>query len=140
MPFTYEYMPEGTFQKYHLNTMEKEFLTPGSSRWVVDKERDIHLRYMTREREEPTETKFSFYWEGKFFKVILKSTAHSGKRGGEGSVTWDLLKFYEISPKVMNVTEVYGMGIISDLKDAIRTYKDGTLPSVFTEFTTYFEF
>ncbi len=140
MPFTYEHMPEGTFEKYHLSVMEKEFLTPGSSRWVVDKERDIHFRYMTHEREEPTEKKFSFYWAGKFFKVVLKSTAHSGKPGGEGSVTRDLLAFYEISPRVLNVTEVYGPEIMSDLKDAIRTYKDGTLPSVFTEFTTYFEF
>lgn len=137
MGFINEEVPEQDIEKYGLRSINKKFLVGDFGyEWTIDRERDIYLRWMRCDREEPSETDFSFYWKGILLKIRLKRRGE-GVRGGKGSTTWKLLN----SPlSLPDELESNREEIIADLKEALRAFKDFGIDSAIVDHTAYFEF
>ena len=141
MTFVNEEVPEQDIEKYGLRAINKQFLKGDFDyRWTIDRQRNIYLRWMHSNREEPSENEFSFYWKGTLLKIRLKSRGE-GVRGGKGSTTWAIVpRLGSTSLWLPEELASKREEIIADLKDALRAFKDFGLGSTIADHTAYFEF
>ncbi len=141
MAFVNEEIPTEDEKKYRIDEINKEFLMPpGDSSWTMDRDRDIYLRWMEADREEPSEQQVSFYWKGGRFIIDLKRD-EEGKYGGKGSTTWSWNGMYPPeNPKGQAILDNHLEEIVTDLKEALKTYKDGGIYSTIADHTAYFDF
>jgi hypothetical protein len=141
MTFVNEEVPKQDIEKYGLREINKKFLIGDFEyEWTIDRERDIYLRWMCYDPEEPSENDFSFYWKGILLTIRLKRRGE-GVRGGKGSTTWAMQpSMGSTSLWLPKELESKREEIIADLKDALRAFKDFGLGSTIADHTAYFEF
>ena len=141
MAFENEKVPEEDIEKYGLREINKKFMKGDFDyRWTMDRERDIYLRWMKYDLQDPCVQQISFFWKGALFRIELKVVCE-GERGGKGSTTWSWngMRRPE-TPKEQAIWDAYRAEIIADLKDALRAYRDFGIGSVIADHTAYFDF
>lgn len=141
MAFVNEIISDDDLQKYGIAEInDRECVATYQCKWTRDRERDIYLRWMRADRDQPGRNEFMFYWKGTIFPVVLKREGE-GVRGGKGSNTWSIWKNNDgdrlwLPPEL----EVSRKDVINDLKEALVAYKDFGLLSVIVDHTAKFTF
>lgn len=121
MAFIVEYVPEADIEKYGLRALnEKAWQGDGGYQWVIDRERDIYLRYMGRgdREEEPYRVNFDFYWKGTVLWIAFEKRVHEVP-GVKCETNWEFWG-WQIPPELMPEREA----ILAALKEALVAYKD----------------
>lgn len=141
MTFINEKISSEDSKKFSIDEINKDYLrSPGANYyWTIDRERDIYLRWMKSDHQEPTEQQVSFYWKGALFRIDFKVTGH-GQRGGKGETNWSWNGMRQPSPNDQAILDSHRAEIITDLKDALRAYKDGGIFSTIADHTANFDF
>lgn len=92
MTFITEYASEQDIEKYGLQAInERDYGGHGYTKWTIDREQDIYIRYIRSTREEPFDTTYSFYWKGHVLRVVVRSHSSEGKHGGPLHSTVELV-------------------------------------------------
>jgi hypothetical protein len=138
MAFVNERVPQSDVVKYGLEAINKKAMKGTFEYfWTVDRARDIYLRWMEANRDEPSQQVFWFYWKGSLLEISLDIVSADGQRGGKGSTTWGFTGGVFHLPSNL---EPHRGEIMLDLKESLCAYKDfGALSSV-VEHTAYFQF
>jgi hypothetical protein len=133
MSFVLEKVPEADIDKYGLRGINKQAGKANASYdWVMDRERDIYLRFLSRDRESPHLSDFNLYWKGT--RVWLRLEKHGeGELHGAGTTTWT---FWGWTPPLELKPEFPAM--IEALKEALILYKDNGVYSSIAEHTAIF--
>jgi hypothetical protein len=133
MAFVLEKVPEADIEKYGLREINKQsFKIDASYHWVVDRERNVYLRFLTRDRESPHLCEFNLYWKGT--RIWLRLEKHGeGELHGTGTTTWT---FRGWLPPLELKAEFPAM--IEALKEALVLYKDNGVYSSIAEHTAVF--
>ncbi len=71
MAFHYERISEQDQLAFGLLEIEPA-LVPGS-RWVINRDTGVYLRYLRYEREQPDYKNFCFYWQQQRYLIKLES-------------------------------------------------------------------
>lgn len=89
MTFVNEKVPEQDIDKYGLREInEKHRIADYGYTWVIDRKRDIFLRYLCHgDRDDRFRHDFSFYWKGNLLLLRFLKDGE-GVRDGKGSSTW----------------------------------------------------
>lgn len=141
MPFINEKISDIDRRKYAISEINlRENVSDYSPEWTRDKDRDIYLRWMNSEREQPGRQNFTFYWKGTLFHVVLKKEGE-GVKGGKGWNKWSVWAFSNrkdlpIPPAI----EQHRDDVVAALKEALTAYKDFGINSWVVEHTAYFDF
>lgn len=139
MAFIYERIPEADIVAFGLREIDKQFPMAVASRWVTDRERNIYLRYMTYDREQPSHKNFSFFWKGMLLSLRLGSEGQ-GLDGDKWQTTWSWLGMHELVADAKCEFEAHRTAILEDLKDALRAYRDGSLSPAYSAHIAQFDF
>ena len=139
MAFIYERIQEADIVAYDLREIDKQFPMAVASRWVIDRERNIYLRYMTYDREQPSHKNFSFFWKGILLSLRLSSEGQS-LDGDKWQTIWGWLGMHELEADASREFETHRAAIIADLKDALRAYRDGSLSPAYSAHIAQFDF
>ena len=135
MAFVSEYVSEQDIERYGLRAINKRYRQPADFyAWTIDKDRDVHLRWMGYEPFENQRQYFTLYWKGTLIDLELRSEG-KGKPGGEGNTTWHFSSW-----KLPEHLTEYRTDILDDLKAALVAYKDFGVLSCVTEHTAQFTF
>ncbi len=143
MSFVNEKVSEQDIEKYGLREINKQFLKGDFEYdWTIDRERDVYLRIMGNNWQEPQEQKVSFYWKGHLLRFDLRmSTSGKNVRGGKGDCTWSLSSNNTLKTLWLpDDLEVHREEVTGDLKQALSAYKDFGRRSVIVDHTAYFQF
>lgn len=142
--FINEAIPKQDIEKYNLRAINKSFAVGDLSYyWTVDRERDIYLRCVGNNWQEPEQQKISFYWKGNLLRFNLDISGE-GTNGGEGVTIWSVTSIpkktgYMTLP-LPSELEKHRDSIVSDLKHALTAFKDFGVFSVTTSHTAKFNF
>jgi hypothetical protein len=141
MTFVNEKISEVDRQKYGITEINKKECTSDyKPEWTRDHERDIYLRWMNSERDQPGRTNFTFYWKGTLFPVTLKR-AGDGVRGGMGWNTWSIWAFSNRNYlQIPSQLECHREEIVLNLKEALTAFKDFGTHSAIADHTAQFTF
>lgn len=139
MAFIYEKIPEQDIINYGLREIDQQFSMAVASRWVIDRERNIYLRYMSYDRDAPSCKYFSFFWKGALLRLRLCSEGHS-LDDTTWSTSWSSLEMRNLDAEASRVLNADSDTIMTDLKDALRTYKDGSLSPAYATHIAHFDF
>ncbi|BBB69353.1 hypothetical protein UNDYM_5100 [Undibacterium sp. YM2] len=139
MAFVYERIPEADVVAFGLREIDKQFPMATASRWVIDRERNIYLRYMTYDREQPSQKNFSFFWKGILLRLRFNSEGQS-LDGDKWQTSWSWLGMHEPEADVKAGFEANRASIMADLKDALRAYRDGSLSPAYSAHIAVFDF
>jgi hypothetical protein len=133
--FIAEKVSDVDIEKYGLREINKrEWKADCEYEWVVDRERDIYLRFISRgDRDEPYRTDFNLHWKGHVLWIRLEKHAE-GKRGGKGSTIWEFWGW-----QLPNILMTEKEEIINALKEALVAYKDNGTYSCIADHATYFK-
>ncbi len=142
MTFVNEKVSEQDIEKYGLRSINKTFLKPDIEYdWTIDREREIYLRVMGNNWQEPQEQKISFYWKGHLLRMDLKRVGNEDNvRGGKGGCTWSLLPIGRKHLELPTELQIHRDQITHDLKEALTAYKDFGRRSVIGDHTANFLF
>ena len=142
MTFVNEKVSEQDIEKYGLREINKQFIKGDISYyWTIDQDRNIYLRDMGYNWQEPSEVKISFFWKKHLLRFHLRILESSGERGGKGSQTWGLTSDTDRTTIWLPAElEDYRNEITNDLKDALLAYKGSGVFSTLTEYTAQFQF
>ena len=145
MAFANERISAEDAEKYGIDSANKHFLMgAGAVRlWTIDREKNIYLRCMKNNREEPTEYEVSFFWKGALFHIDFKVNGggENTAEGWKGCSHWSWNGMRQ--PKNFNnqvILDEHRTKILTDLKEALRTYKDIGVLSKMVEHTATFDF
>ncbi len=136
MTFVNEYISEEDIKKYDIENLNKKlYIANYKSKWTVDHERDIYLRYIGNRREERCEEhEYYFYWQGCFIKVALK-------QGGGGVPRGSQWRHYEmLGITIPDEIKQHEPQIIADLKEALIAFKSSGVLSDCTSHKATFNF
>lgn len=141
MTFINEKVTEQDIEKYGLREINKQFVKGDVSYyWTIDRDRNIYLRDMGGNWQEPEQQHFSFLWKGHLLRIELDRSG-GGSFGGKGNTTW---KLREGSARqniwLPDELEVQRECITEDLKDALIIFKDNGYLSTVAEHTAQFLF
>lgn len=141
MTFINEKVSEQDIEKYGLREINKQFVRGDISYyWTIDRDRNIYLRDMGGNWQEPEQQRFSFFWKGHLLRIELDRSG-GGSFGGKGSTTW---KLREGSVRqniwLPDDLEAQRDCITEDLKEALITFKDNGYFSTVAEHTVQFLF
>ncbi|MFZ6872060.1 hypothetical protein ACO0LF_08360 [Undibacterium sp. Di27W] len=139
MAFIYERILEHDIASYGLREIDQQFPMAVASRWAIDRERHIYLRYMTYEREQPSHKNFSFFWKDSLFRLSLASERQS-LDGEQWCASWTWLGMRDPGPDASHVFDIHHDLILDDLKDALRAYRDGSLNPAYAGHVAHFDF
>lgn len=139
LAFIYERISEQDISSYGLREIDQQFPMAVASRWAIDRERDIYLRYMTYEREQPSHKNFSFFWKNTLFRLCLASEGHS-LDGNNWCTSWTWLSMRDPGPEASKIFDTHRDAILTDLKDALRAYRDGSLNPTYVGHVAQFDF
>jgi hypothetical protein len=137
MPFINEYISAEDIKKYDIEALDKRFHKGHyKPSWTVDHERDMYLRYMTKEHEEFSHhITYCFYWKGVVIEVLIELSEAGGARNGPQWSRKKLLRWNLPANLVAQETEIK-----ADLKEAFIAYKDFGILSTSTTYTVTFDF
>lgn len=136
MAFIIEYISAENIKKYDIEALDKRFHKGHyKPSWTVDHERNMYLRYMTKEHEEfSNHLTFCFYWKGIVIEVVVISTG-GGLRNGEQWGHYKLLRWNLPANLIAQEAEIK-----TDLKEAFVAFKDWGILSTATTYTATFDF
>ena len=136
MAFVNEYISEEDIKKYDIEALNKKFcIADYNSKWTVDSERDIYLRYIGHGHEEfIQEHDFYMFWEGGVIDICLH-VEQGGKIDGPQWRHYELIKI-----KIPDEISEYKANILDDLKEALTEFKSAGLFSRCSTFKATFEF
>ncbi|MEY4765488.1 MAG: hypothetical protein RI907_2161 [Pseudomonadota bacterium] len=133
MTFVLEKIPEQDMLRYGLRAINDRVgkVSVGND-WVIDRDRDVYLRFLTRDRESPHLCDFHLYWQGEC--VWLRLAKHGvGELNGAGRTEWT---FWGWTPPPALKPSYPAM--IQALKEALALYKDNGTCSCIAEHTAVF--
>ena len=139
MAFVYERIPEADIVSYDLREIDKQFPMATASRWVIDRERNIYLRYMTYDREQPSHKNFTYFWKGNLFSLRLRSEGQE-LPDDKWQTSWGWLGMHEPEAEAKAKFDADRSGFMADLKDALRAYRDGSLSPAYSAHIAEFDF
>ena len=145
MAFINERISAEDAEKYGIAEINKHFFFGPSAvhDWTIDRERNVYLRLMKNDREEPTEHEASFFWKGALFHIDFKVTG-GGEKTAEGWKGWTHWSWNGMRcPKNTDdqaIFEAHRAEILADLKDSLTVFKDAGVYSRRVESTTTFDF
>jgi hypothetical protein len=136
MTFVIEKVSEQDIEKFGLREINERFWKGnGDYHWVIDRERDVYLRYLCHgDRDTPYRNDFSFYWKGTLLTIRLEKRGE-GVRGGKGSTTWSW-GGWQLPESLASHREE----IIANIKEALIAYKDNGMYSTIADHTACFTF
>lgn len=141
MTFINEKVTEQDIEKYGLREINKQFVKGDLSYyWTIDRDRNIYLRDMGGNWQEPQQQHFSFFWKGSLIRIEIDRNG-GGAFGGKGSTTWSLRADSD-RKDIWLPTELEAQrnDITEDLKEALVAYKDNGFFSSVAEHTAQFLF
>ncbi len=141
MAFINEFTPPEDVEKYGLKQIDKrfEFLgTTSTDQWTIDRERDIYLRHVARgvsgEIEVAYRHRWTFYWKGYELTLGLDLMEGGGERNGPGWSRWRLV-WVNGADGLPEPLKPHQREILTDLKQALLTYKDDGVYSATTDYS-----
>ncbi len=136
MAFVNEYIPPEDVEKYHIKEIDKQFFKGHyKPDWTIDRERDIWLRYMTKDHEDfANHWTFALYWKGRLLSIELELSG-GGKNRGEQWRNYKIVRLGLGSALKAHETEIK-----ADLKEALVAFRDAGVHSTSTQFTATFDF
>lgn len=136
MPFVNEYMSESDVMKYNIEELDHKLRRAHyKPNWTVDHERDIYLRYTSREHEEHSNRHtYCFYWKG----IILMAQVDIDGGGEWRGEQWRHYKMWRM--EIPENLKPHETEIMADLKEAFTAYKEGGVLSDSTTHTATFDF
>lgn len=139
MKFSNEMVDEADIEKFELRKSNKDFLIGDFEyNWTINTNRDIYLRYMKVDREEPYRTHMVFYWKGLLLKIDLLMSG-KGVRHGDIETTWKWFGLHQPAAESNKILIANRAEIMGNLKDALTAFKDGGMYSTPGQHTTKFE-
>jgi hypothetical protein len=141
MVFITEKVSEEDIEKYALRDINKKLNSTQEFKWTVGRERDIYLRFIRSNWQEPHEQEFSFYWRGTLLRIILRSLAFEGEHEGVLRQTWEVISF-DGSNAIWLPSELeqHREQITNDLKAVLIAHqRDASVP-VYTDYVAQFKF
>ena len=145
MAFINEKISAEDAEKYGIDEINKHFFFgPGDVHlWTIDREKNVYLRRMKNNREEPTEHEVSFFWKGALFHIDFKVTG-SGEKTAEGWKGWTHWSWNGMrrpkNPNDQVILDEHRQEILADLKEALTAYKDIGVFSKMVEHSATFDF
>lgn len=132
-------------KKYGIAEINKDFIFgPDAVRlWTIDRDKNVYLRRMKNDREEPTEHEVSFFWKGALFHIDFKVTGGVEKtaEGWKGRTHWSWNGMRRPkNPDDQTILDEHRQEILTDLKEALAAYKDIGVFSKMVEHSATFDF
>ena len=136
MAFANEYISAADIEKYGIKEFDdKNHKAHYEPSWTVDHERDIYLRYVSREHEEfANRHTYAFYWRGTML-IVNVDTNGGGEWRGEQWCHYTMRRL----PIPENL-KAHEAEIIADLKAAFVAYKELGILSDSTKHNATFDF
>lgn len=128
--------------KYHLAQIDAKFRWSSASRdWTIDRERNIYLRGVGRDKDEEFrhQTYWTFFWKGQELTLRLDLLDAWGKPGGPGGCHWRLA-YLNGSNGLPAALKVHRQAVVDDLQEALVAYKDDGVFSVKTDYAVTLDF
>ena len=136
MSFVLEEIPQEDIAQYGLQEINDAMVVVGfGNGWVIDRERNIYLRWIRFDLEYRSEMKFTFFWKGSLLELAIKSVL-TGEGTTSRSIIWKM-DYALILPAEL---EPHRIELLQDLRDALRAYKNFGVDSSSTRFEAKFEF
>jgi hypothetical protein len=141
MSFVSEEASEQDIAKYKLREINDELHSSQTFRWTIDRHRDIYLRYISNDWQEPTNHQYSFYWKGQVLPLHLRSVGYRGNPGGPLYESWELMSLdgsglFWLPPEL----EPLRSEITSDLKGALAAHAEHVSKPRYTSYEPAFLF
>jgi hypothetical protein len=137
--FIYERIPEADIVAFGLREIDKQFPMSVASRWVIDRERNFYLRYLTYDREQPSHKNFSYFWNGNLYSLRLRSEGQD-MPDDKWKTNWSWLGMREPEADARAEFEANRTAFMTDIKDALRAYRDGSLSPAYSAHIAEFDF
>lgn len=142
MPFVNEYISPDDVARYRLAEIDEKFSWgTGSRDWTIDRERDIYLRSIGRDRDEEFRyrTYWTFFWKGEELTLRLDLLDAWGRPGEPGGCHWRLA-YLNGSNGLPGALKRHQQTLVNDLKEALIAYKDDGVFSVKTDYAVVLDF
>lgn len=145
MAFVNERISAEDAEKYGIDEINKDFIMgPGAAHlWTIDREKNVYLRRIKNNQDEPTEHEVSFFWKGALFHIDFKVTGR-GEKTAEGwksgtHWSWNDMRCPN-NPNDQVVLDEHRQEILADQKEVLTAYKDIGALSKMVEHTATFDF
>lgn len=130
MTFVRETIPEADIVAYGLREINDDLFVVGfGNGWVIDRARNIYLRWIRLDKENPSIMLFNFFWKGELLELELISRSPMDATF-ESSTTWALAHPSLDLPPAL---ESYRSQILQDLRDSLVAYGSFGMSSPSTE-------
>ena len=119
MGFVRENIPEADIVAYGLREINDDLFVVGfGNGWVIDRTRNIYLRWIRLDKESPSTMQFTFFWKGFLLELDLISSSPDDATFEENT-TWTLAhQPLDLPPEL----EAHRDEILQDLRDALTAY------------------
>ena len=108
--------------------------------WTIDRERNVHLRWVRARTTAPAENEFLLCWQGALLRMVLLRIP-SRLRDGTRATRWTFLGFEDVMPPDGARTfQVHRELILGVLKAALTCYREFGLLSKARRHLAIFEF
>lgn len=119
MGFSREPISESDIVAYGLRQINEDLFVVGfGNGWVIDRARNIYLRWIRLDKDNPTRMQFTFFWKGVLLDLELISSSPKNA-AFEDSTTWQLAHSPLELPAEL---EAHRIDILQDLRDALIVY------------------
>ncbi len=136
MSFVLEEIPQEDIAQYGLQEINDAMVVVGfGNGWVIDRERNIYLRWIRFDQEYRSEMKFTFFWKGSLLELAIEANLT-----GEGTTSRSIIWRMNYSLILPAELEPHRIELLQDLRDALRAYKNFGVDSSSTRFEAKFEF
>lgn len=108
--------------------------------WTIDRDRNVHLRWIRARTIAPAENEFLLSWQGTLLRMVLLRIP-SRLRDGTRSTRWTFLGFEDVvPPEGARTFLAYREQVLSDLKAALICYREFGVFSKAERHLAIFEF
>lgn len=136
MSFVLEEIPQEDIAQYGLQEINDEMVIVGfGNGWVIDRERNIYLRWIRFDRDNRSEMTFIFFWKGSLLELAIEADPT-----GEGTTSRSIIWRMNYSLTLPSELEPYRIELLQDLRGALCAYKSFGMSSSSTHFEAKFEF
>ncbi|WP_310346716.1 hypothetical protein [Rhodoferax saidenbachensis] len=141
MGFVTEKISPQDVEKYNLLEVNKSLHTSDLSNWTIDRERDIYLRYISYDWQNPSCSEYSFYWKGNLLRIDLNTLSYKGEQGGPMRQTWEVISLSRDGHFWLpQDIESLRVNITSDLKEALLARGGAEIQGHYTSYIPTFTF
>jgi hypothetical protein len=119
MSFIRENISEADIVAYGLREINEDLFVVGfGNGWVIDRERNIYLRWIRLDKESPSTMTFTFFWKGVLLEIDLISRSPNDATFEENT-TWTLAHPPLDLPPAL---EMHRQEILADFRSALSAY------------------